>query len=298
MEIELLLHGVPNGHDFYGPREDQPYAGTFYTISSQYRERFHVEVRKSGSKMFCYYHLLLSDNIVSSDGRRGGYFGLAIRTDCYILRPLTIYSLLKVVCETRVLGSILTRVEGSLKYTTDRFSHLQNVIQVIEQDLGRYLTPVMSSQNVTAISLQMMGSQHGIVTRSLQDTSDEDILNCLIACGKVVVSPFAQSVTEMQLRKDLQKKEKEVSIVNAEVLKLQKEAEDSRAQHAEEIASLYEKLAAQSRGGQVSDLRQQAHIPDQPHEQHQSSKGKGALLGVLMFVLAFGVIGAFFYFFI
>ena len=68
MDVEILIHGVPNGHDYYGPKEEQNTAGSFY-ITSQETIKFVVETKKNGNKPYVYYSYLRYKGVVGAEGR-------------------------------------------------------------------------------------------------------------------------------------------------------------------------------------------------------------------------------------
>lgn len=281
MNIELLIHGVPNGHDYYGPQEDQQYASTFYSLSSPYRERFQIEVRKVGERLYSYFHYLLSGNIVAADSRKGGYFALSLRMDCFVNCPLTICSILETVCKTKVIGNILATVEQNLKYTAPTFAQHNSTISAIEDELGRLLTHVLTSSNTTAINPLFVGSQQGVVVRNLRDTSNADVFNCLTACGKVVLSPFAQTISEGEYIKTVNACNAQIETLLNETKKLKCELEDTK----NEVLEMCQKLSKYAEAEQPQVPAQPQVYPQAPPSSRRHLHGNQALFAVIIAVV-------------
>ena len=64
MKIDLILHGVPNGHDLWGGEDDSQYFSALYNnVSTQeMRESLMIETRQIASKTYCYYNYLKYNN--------------------------------------------------------------------------------------------------------------------------------------------------------------------------------------------------------------------------------------------
>ena len=50
MDVEILLHGVPSGQDYYGVKEEQKLAESFYTNSNE-------SVKEEWEYSLCILHL-------------------------------------------------------------------------------------------------------------------------------------------------------------------------------------------------------------------------------------------------
>ena len=113
MEVELFIHGVPNGEGFWGKEDDRNYFGTFYDHSTD-EVKFLVQNRASKGKLYCYYNYLVyktvgspTPNVVAYDGRDGSYFGLSLRLDAYCKDVMNMYRILDTIYNIYVCGSLL-----------------------------------------------------------------------------------------------------------------------------------------------------------------------------------------------
>ena len=63
MDLELFIHGVPNGQKINGVSEDYTYFTTFYNTSKkefQGTPKFLIEIRNLNGINYCYYSFLLA----------------------------------------------------------------------------------------------------------------------------------------------------------------------------------------------------------------------------------------------
>ena len=59
MDIEIFVHGVPNGQSFWGKEEDRNYFGNFYGQSCSDVVKYLIQTRSSNGKTYCYYNYLM-----------------------------------------------------------------------------------------------------------------------------------------------------------------------------------------------------------------------------------------------
>lgn len=104
MDIEIFVHGVPNGQSFWGKEEDRNYFGNFYGQSGSDAVKYLIQTRSSNGKTYCYYNYLVYQNVIGNDGREGSYFGLSIRFDAYCKDFIGIYKILDTVFTAHVLN--------------------------------------------------------------------------------------------------------------------------------------------------------------------------------------------------
>ena len=116
MDIEIFVHGVPNGQSFWGKEEDRNYFGNFYGQSNSDVVKYLIQTRSSNGKTYCYYNYLVYQNVIGSDGREGSYFGLSIRFDAYCKDFIGIYKILDTVFTAHVLNKWQPRLPYEDKF--------------------------------------------------------------------------------------------------------------------------------------------------------------------------------------
>lgn len=109
MDLELFIHGVPNGQKINGVSGDNTYFTTFYNPSKKEFQgalKFLIEIRNLNGTNYCYYSFLNYNNVSANDGRSGSYIGLTIRIDEYCNDPYRILCLLYVLYRRYVVGTL------------------------------------------------------------------------------------------------------------------------------------------------------------------------------------------------
>ena len=138
MEVELFVHGVPNGVGFWGKEEDRNYFSGFYDHSSD-EVKFLIQARAFKGKTYCYYNYLVyktigsqSANIVACDGRDGSYFGITLRLDAYCKDFDNMYRILDTLYNVYIIGRVLKIEQTKLKYTAPDLASFSSTFKDIE----------------------------------------------------------------------------------------------------------------------------------------------------------------------
>ena len=127
MDVEILLHGVPSGQDYFGIKEEQKLAESFYTSSNE-SVKLVVEARKNGNTPYVYYTYLRYKNIVGAGGRSGSYIGITLRLDMYYTDVVHMYNMLDIAFKKYIIGALLTSTGESYKYISPDFNSKKSEI--------------------------------------------------------------------------------------------------------------------------------------------------------------------------
>ena len=203
MDVEILVHGVPNGHDYFGLKEEQNTAGTFY-ISSQESIKFVVEIKKNGNKPYVYYSYLRYKGVVGAEGRSGSYFGLTLRIDEYYTDILHIYNILDIAFKRYVLGSLLTLSSETYKYITPDFKSKKEEIEQLQQGLIQLIKSTCLASKFLKIDNSFINPISNAPICNIVDITDGIILSTLKKHSKVVLSPDYKSNLEKEYEKKMQ----------------------------------------------------------------------------------------------
>ena len=203
MDVEILIHGVPNGHDYYGPKEEQNTAGSFY-ITSQETIKFVVEIKKNGNKPYVYYSYLRYKGVVGAEGRSGSYFGLTLRIDEYYTDILHIYNILDIAFKRYVLGSLLTLSSETYKYITPDFKSKKEEIEQLQQGLIKLIKSTCLASKFLKIDNSFINPISNAPICNIVDITDGIILSTLKKHSKVVLSPDYKSNLEKEYEKKMQ----------------------------------------------------------------------------------------------
>lgn len=215
MDVEILVHGVPNGHDYYGPKEEQNTAGTFY-ISSTESIKFVVETKKNENKPYVYYSYLRYKGVVGAEGRSGSYFGLTLRVDEYYTDILHIYNILDIAFKRYVLGSLLTLSSETYKYITPDFKSKKEEIEQLQQGLIQLIKSTCLASKFIKIDNTFINPISNAPICNITDITDGIMLSTLKKHSKVSLSPDYKSNLEKEFEKKLQEAESRNNNIIAE----------------------------------------------------------------------------------
>ena len=197
MDVQLFVYGVPNGDSFWGKEEDRNYFGSFYDNSSD-EVKFLIQARTLNGKAFCYYNYLMYKNVVGNDGRNGSYFGISIRFDAYCKDVFNMYRILDSLVNVYVIGTILKKDGGKLKYTVPNFQNAANVLKGIEEQMVQMIRNAFSGESFTALNgFNLAGSS--CPTANLYDCTEDIVYATVRQNGKVAISPFYPNTRESAL---------------------------------------------------------------------------------------------------
>lgn len=205
MEVELFVHGVPNGEGFWGKDEDRNYFGTFYDHSSD-EVKFLIQTRAFKGKQYCYYNYLVyktieatSPNIVAYDGRDGSYFGITLRLDAYCKDIINMYRILDTVYNVYIIGSLLKMDKMKLKYTTPDFTSVSNVLENVEKVVIQLIQNAFSNESFTRLDGFSMNAGN-YPSYNLYDCTPENVLSAIKQFNRVAISPYYLSNKENAIR--------------------------------------------------------------------------------------------------
>lgn len=196
MDIEIFVHGVPNGQSFLGKEEDRNYFGNFYGQSSSDAVKYLIQTRSSNGQTYCYYNYLIYHNVVGSDGREGSYFGLSIRFDAYCKDFIGIYKILDTVFTAHVQNKILKYQNGNYKYTIADFVSASDIMDKIKEAIWQLLKTTLTNESVCSLRGFTIGGGK-LPTGNLYETTTNDVEATVKQYGMIALSPYYPTVREM-----------------------------------------------------------------------------------------------------
>lgn len=196
MDIEIFVHGVPNGQSFWGKEEDRNYFGNFYGQSSSDAVKYLIQTRSSNGQTYCYYNYLIYHNVVGSDGREGSYFGLSIRFDAYCKDFIGIYKILDTVFTAHVQNKILKYQNGNYKYTIADFVSASDIMDKIKEAIWQLLKTTLTNESVCSLRGFTIGGGK-LPTGNLYETTTNDVEATVKQYGMIALSPYYPTVREM-----------------------------------------------------------------------------------------------------
>ncbi|MCQ2272211.1 MAG: hypothetical protein MJZ72_05430 [Bacteroidales bacterium] len=201
LDVELLVHGVPDGQDYYGIKEEQTNMGLFYDNSTE-SVKFIIETKKNGGKAYAYYTYLRYKGLIGAGGRSGSYFGLTLRVDKYYQGALHIYSLLDMLFNRYFVGALLAPSGDGYKYLVTKFAIKSAEIEKAQQALVQLVQTACVPTKFLDIDSTFIHPITAAPNGNIADVGDLAVLASIKKYSKVVLSPDY----ELNLEKDYKKK--------------------------------------------------------------------------------------------
>lgn len=243
MDIEIFVHGVPNGQSFWGKEEDRNYFGNFYGQSSSDAVKYLIQTRSSNGQTYCYYNYLIYHNVVGSDGREGSYFGLSIRFDAYCKDFIGIYKILDTVFTAHVQNKILKYQNGNYKYTIADFVSASDIMDKIKEAIWQLLKTTLTNESVCSLRGFTIGGGK-LPTGNLYEATTNDVEATVKQYGMIALSPYYPTVREMGMAQQYDSKLQSVKQQYEETYSAEINAkEQTNRSLSESLASLQKECA-------------------------------------------------------
>lgn len=228
MDVEVLIHGVPDGQDYFGIPEERTNAELYYENSPE-SVKFVVETKQSGNNAYAYYSYLRYRGMVGYGGRPGSYFGLTLRIDKYYQDVLHMYNMLEMVFKKYVIGSLLLQTGDSFKYLAPNFASKQAEIGQLQQGLIQLIQSSCVSSKFVDLDASFIHPITTAASCNISDITDNAMLASIKKYSKVLLSPEYKTKLSQEYDKKLQEAEGKGGALVAEKEKklLEKESEIS-----------------------------------------------------------------------
>lgn len=230
LDVEVFVHGVPNGQSFWGDNKDRNYFGIFYDQRCPDTVRFLIQARSSNGKAYYYYNYLVYNNVVGNDGREGAYFGLSIRFDVYCKDYMGIYKVLDTMFTTHVLNKILKNQNGKLKYAIRDFASSAEMENIRNATL-QLIKLALTNDSFCRLKGFVVGGAN-LPTGNLYETTPNEVENVIRQYGRIALSPFYKTARESTMAQQYDSKLQQVKQQYEERLKADSSAKDNEIQRA------------------------------------------------------------------
>lgn len=220
MTVDLILHGVPNGHDIWGVNDDSHYFSTFY-VQKDEKEYLMVEARKVEGKTYCYYNFLRYNGVTASDGRAGAYIGITLRFDAYYKDIANTYHLCEIVYNN-LLDTILVKNGENVKFKIAKFIDTDRELNEIKKKVINLINLSATGKDFATVSSSFFNNEGKTIKAFLLDCTQTNVQDALLKYGKIEVSKYFPSVNEAKRLKDAEKRcndavaQKDVALKDAE----------------------------------------------------------------------------------
>lgn len=253
MDVEILLHGVPSGQDYFGIKEEQKLAESFYTSSNE-SVKFVVEARKNGNTPYVYYTYLRYKNIVGAGGRSGSYIGITLRLDMYYTDVVHMYNMLDIAFKKYIIGALLTSTGESYKYISPDFNSKKSEIEQLQQGILKLIETTCVFPKFLKIDNSFINPITNAPTCNIADITEGIMSATIKKFSKIILSPDYKSNLEKEYEKKVQDAEGRGGSIVVEKDKI-------ITQKNSTIASLNTTIA--SRDTKIATLEQEVKRKDQ-----------------------------------
>lgn len=204
MTVDFILHGVPNGQDFWGASDDNHYFSTFYVQKNE-KEYLSIEVRKVSGKSYCYYNYLKYNNVTAADSRAGAYLGITLRFDAYYKDVLNVYQIFEIIYNN-LLDTILDKNGEGVKFKVAKFEAAERELNEIKKKVVSLIQLSATAKDFTALNDSFFSNEDKTVQAFLLDCTPEIVLQALKKYGKVDISKYYPSTNEAKKMRSIEER--------------------------------------------------------------------------------------------
>ena len=245
MTVDFILHGVPNGQDFWGASDDSHYFSTFYVQKSE-KEYLTIEARKVSGKSYCYYNYLKYNNITGADSRAGAYLGITLRFDAYYKDILNIYQLFEIIYNN-LLDTILVKNGESIKFKVAKFEAADSELNDIKKKVVNLIQLSATAKDFVALNDSFFKNEDKTISAFLLDCTPDNVVQALKKYGKVEVSKYCPSINESKKMRSIEdrftstitQKDKDLEEKNQQISKLNDECQGLKTDLSTSDLNLY-----------------------------------------------------------
>ena len=233
MEVDLFIHGVPHGWDFWGKESDRSYFGNFYKPTQAARQLV-VETRVSGGRAYAYYHYLLNADVVDYDGRDGSYVGVTVRVDAYCLPYRYMWMVLDRLFSQRLRPLLFGQAGPKLRWRVAALRQADKQLADAQEHLLELLGAMLRATDFEPIGHDIAARTNTGIDLCTVDATDQQVQQAVAQYGRVSVSGGHPSERERQAQAANQKQQNalknSIQQLQATNRQLQYEAQQTQAE--------------------------------------------------------------------
>lgn len=202
MTVDLILHGVPNGHDLWGVSNDSHYFSTFY-IQKNEKEYMSIETRKVDDKSYCYYNYLRYNGVTANDNRAGSYLGITLRIDAYYKDVANMYHICEVVYRN-LFDILLVQNGAGIKFNVARFNDVDSKLKDLHKKVISLIQLTARSSDFVTIDGKFFQNNGQSPKAFLLDCTPDNVYQALLKYGKIEISKHYPSINEKAKMKSVE----------------------------------------------------------------------------------------------
>lgn len=206
MDVEVFVHGVPHGEDFWGKDDrERKFLSTFYSGRSD-ALKLVIQTRKLENKLYTYYSYIVGKDVQDFLARPGSYFGLTIRLDSYYKDFSQFFYILNLVFQKTILDVILKKNGNGFQYKVSKFADAK--ISDIASCIVNLIATYCKEGKVSNLS-NVVGSMPG-KKLNIYDASEQDVKDAIQKGATVSLSPYFP--TKGQIEKEMNYEKQKASL--------------------------------------------------------------------------------------
>lgn len=206
MDVEVFVHGVPHGEDFWGKDDrERQFLSTFYSGRSD-ALKLVIQTRKLENKLYTYYSYIVGKDVQDFLARPGSYFGLTIRLDSYYKDFSQFFYILNLVFQKTILDVILKKNGNGFQYKVSKFADAK--ISDIASCIVNLIATYCKEGKVSNLS-NVVGSMPG-KKLNIYDASEQDVKDAIQKGATVSLSPYFP--TKGQIEKEMNYEKQKASL--------------------------------------------------------------------------------------
>lgn len=184
ISYNLYLHGVPIGHDVWGPEEDLNYLNRFYKDNVEVLENSILQIEIYHGKTF--YTYLRKNSVQNAEKRPGSYFGITLSFDGKFCNNVFIlFKIFDAVYKQICVGSLISQEGKTERFLVRKFTDANVVIGKINAAFNQQLEKLLSN---SFSNLDASFKQAGTAKYNLSDVDSPSFLETF-KTQVVLVSP-------------------------------------------------------------------------------------------------------------
>lgn len=190
MNVEIYIHGTPEGHEVYSnasviDRHVNTYYGAEFADQSLIIETSIVDCN-----IYCYYTYFRT-NILSYSGRPMQYWGITIRTDCFVKNAHVMYQILEMFGQY-ISSSIMSEGDNR-KFLAKSIS---DIGKKVVGPIANLLSTIILAKDIIKMDDSFLANIGEAIRINPLDLLSVDIVNHVKKAEKLIVSPNVLSIYE------------------------------------------------------------------------------------------------------
>ena len=267
MDVEILIHGVPDGQDYFGIKSEQTNMELFYDSSIE-SVKFVVETKKQENQAYAYYSYLRYKNMIGAGGRPGSYFGLTLRLDMYYQDVMLIYDLLEIVFKKHIVGTLLTPTTDGYKYIVPSIRQKKTEIENLQNTLLQLLQTSCVVSKFLPLDKSFLNPISTTAICNIHDITESLMLATIKKYSKAALSPDYPLNAIKEYEKKLKEADSKGGNIIAEKDKKIAEKDSTIDSLTKEVSTQQNKIAIleqenKRKDTEIQQLRQKGDLTQQ-----------------------------------